>query len=132
MAIETPAFVQEQLMDSDIKDCRINRELLRRYIEAYRIYVKYEGEEPTVVNLHTCYQRYGGPEEGGWYYTEGWPEANICVFSKKQAIKEAIKLHQEAQEEYGDRIDELGWPIWEVNFSNDYGRNYPTHRPYYE
>jgi hypothetical protein len=133
MATETPVKLDQAIGEEvSIKSTSLPIDLLRRYIQSYNIYVQYEGKEPITVTLHECSQHYGGPEEGGWYYQRGWAVKTICVFSKKQAIKEAIKLHQEAQEEYGDRIDELGWPIWEVNFSNDYGRNYPTHRPYYE
>lgn len=103
----------------------------RNYITSYKWYTEVEGEEPTTITLHECAMRYGGPEEGGWYYQQGWPVKTICVFSKKQAIREAIKLQEWAEEEYGERKDYLGWDTWSVSFSNGYAKAFPEERPYY-
>lgn len=45
------------------------------------------------VNAYEESRAYGGPEEGGWYYTEGRPIASIPVFSKKdeEHVKKMIK-----------------------------------------
>ena len=105
-------------------------ETMRRWIHRYNTHVDYIGE-PTTICLHECTRRYGGPEEGGWYYQQGWPVNTVCVFSKKQAIREAIKLEAKALEELGPQQDNLGWSAWRVTFSNDYAKAYPEERPYY-
>lgn len=103
----------------------------RNYITSYNWYSKVEGKEPVTITLHECCMRYGGPEEGGWYYQQGWPVKTICVFSKKQAIKEAIKLQQWAEKEFGECKDYLGWDTWSISFADGYAKAYPEERPYY-
>lgn len=104
----------------------------RNYITSYKWYIEVEGKEPTTVMFHECNMQYGGPEEGGWYYQQGWPVKTVCVFSKKQAIREAINLEEEAREIFGDRKDYLGWDQWSVSFSDGYAKAYPEQRPHYE
>ena len=106
-------------------------EAARRWIDRYNLHTEWEGQEPTTICLHECASIYGGPEEGGWYYQQGWPVKTVCVFSKKQAIREAIKLEAEALEEFGPQRDYLGWNSWSVTFSNEYAKAYPEKRPYY-
>ena len=108
-----------------------NSSTLRKWIYRYQAHTKSEEQEPTTVCLYTCGVGYGGPEEGGWYFETGYPLKTICVFSKKQAIREAILLEEEAEEEHGCSTDYLGWPAWRVCFDNKYGEAYPTKRPYY-
>lgn len=103
----------------------------RRWIQRYNLHTQWEGQEPTTICLHECDSMYGGPEEGGWYYQAGWPLKTICVFSKKQAIREAIELEQAAEEQFGSQRDNLGWDAWSVTFSNGYAEAYPQERPYY-
>ncbi len=109
----------------------INWRLARKYISYYKNYLCFEDAEPTVVAWYETSMRYGGCEEGGWYYEQGWPIKQICVFSKKQAIREAIKLEAEATEAFGPQRDNLGWDAWSVTFSNGYAKPYPQERPYY-
>lgn len=103
---------------------------LRTWIKRYNYNVEYQGE-PTVVSLYECWTRYGGPEEGGWYYECGTPVKGICVFNKKQAIRAAIELQQEAEQEYGSQRDELGWATYAICFEQGYPQPYPRERPYY-
>jgi hypothetical protein len=102
----------------------------RNHIAVYNYYNDYEGE-PSVVALYETWTRYGGPEEGGWYYECGEPIKCICVFNKKQAIRAALQLQQEAQEEYGSERDELGWSNYRVCFERGYPKAFPQERPYY-
>jgi hypothetical protein len=37
------------------------------------------------VNVHEETKQYGGPEEGGWYYTKGLPLEAVPVFSKEDS-----------------------------------------------
>ena len=106
-------------------------EAARRWIDRYNLHTEWEEREPTTICLHECDSTYGGPEEGGWYYQQGWPVKTVCVFSKKQAIREAIKLEAVAKEQFGPQRDNLGWDAWSVTFSNDYAKAYPEERPYY-
>jgi hypothetical protein len=83
-------------------------------------------EEPTVITTHRVINRWGGPEEGGWYYLEGWPVQNICIFSKEQAIAELIRIHAIYEaEEYAEEE-------YDINLSHKYGEHYPKQRPHYE
>ena len=101
----------------------------RKWISVYNSFKEYVGRDPITICLYECST--GGPEEGGWYYETGTPLKTVCVFSKKQAIREAIKLEAEAQEQLGDRKDYLGWYTWCVNFDVRYAKAYPEERPHY-
>ncbi len=109
----------------------INWRLARKYISYYKNYLCFEDGEPTVVAWYETSMRYGGCEEGGWYYEQGWPIKQICVFSKKQAIREAIKLHAEALQDAGEERDYLGWNTFSIDYKTAWAQPYPTKRPYY-
>lgn len=99
---------------------------IERFGMWYDNFVTFEGREPAVITMHRIFQRYGGPEEGGWYYTEGWPIQNICIFSKEQAIEKLLWLHSVCEtEEY--EADE-----YDINLSASYGKFYPERKPHYE
>lgn len=105
---------------------------LRRAINSYNIHKEWEGEEPTTITVHETYQCYGGPEEGGWWYNQGWPVQTICIFSKKQGIKAYVQYSDEY--EVWDQPD-LGLTStrsnYDINFSNDFAKSYPDQRPVY-
>jgi hypothetical protein len=75
---------------------------------------------------------YGGPEEGGWHYYVGYPCLTHCIFSKKQAIKEYLIYSEEY--EVWEQPD-LGLTSthsnYDISYSNEYAKFYPTERPYY-
>jgi len=89
----------------------------------YNSYVEEWESDPTVITVHCIWDRYGGPEEGGWYFQCGEPIENICIFSKAQAIKELIRLHELYKEVEEENYD--------INFSNTWGEYYPKKRPHY-
>ncbi len=62
----------------------------RYAINAYNTHKYFEHEDPTVITIHETTLNYGGPEEGNWYYTAGYPIKSHCIFNKKQAIKTYI------------------------------------------
>jgi hypothetical protein len=103
----------------------------RKWIAVYNTFKECVGREPTTICVYECSTAYGGPQEGGWYYETGWPLKTICVFSKKQAIREAIRAEAETEEQLGNRKDYLGWNAWCVNFDVEYAKPYPEERPYY-
>ena len=89
----------------------------------YNRYIEEWESDPTVITVHQIWERYGGPEEGGWYFQCGEPIENICIFSKEQAIKELIRLHNFYKE-----VEEAEY---DINFSNAWGEYYPKKRPHY-
>ena len=104
---------------------------LRKWIDLYNWRLQYS-DAPTVVNVYATDMRYGGPEEGGWYYEVGEPVKGICVFSKKQAIHAALELDEWALEEFGQAYDEYGYTTYRVVYEDKYGEYYPQERPHYE
>jgi len=101
-------------------------------IRNYQTHIQFEDKEPTTITLHETVLRYGGPEEGGWYWTQGYPEETHCIFSKKQAIRKYMQLADEYQIiDQPDLGDTTTSSNWELCFSNDYARMYPTERPQY-
>lgn len=105
---------------------------LRYALQQYKAHVQWEGQDPTTLTLHETYQNYGGPEEGGWFWTAGYPCLTHCIFSKKQAVKEYVIYADEY--EVWDQPD-LGLTStvsnYDLNFSNDYAKLYPESKPYY-
>jgi len=67
----------------------------RLAIQQYDGFQEWEEKEPITVTVHQVIQRFGGPEEGGWWFNQGFPERTYCVFSKKQAIKTFIEVCEE-------------------------------------
>jgi hypothetical protein len=110
---------------------QINWRLAKRYIRQYDSFVQWESCEPTTVCLYEVRSKFGGPEEGGWYYECGYHLGTTCVFSRKQAIREAVYLHLQAIEDYEEEYDYLGWRNFSIDFDTKYGKDYPTERPYY-
>jgi hypothetical protein len=93
---------------------------------------EWEHQDPTTITIHEQTLNYGGPEEGGWHYYVGYPCLTHCIFSKKQAIKEYLIYSEEY--EVWDQPD-LGLTSthsnYDISYSNDYAKFYPTERPYY-
>jgi hypothetical protein len=105
---------------------------IRWAFQNYNTHIDFEDKEPTTITVHETVLRYGGPEEGGWWYTQGYPEETHCIFNKKQAIKRFIELADKyqiiEQPSLGDTTTNSNW---ELSFSNNYARMYPTERPFY-
>ncbi|QDP62793.1 MAG: hypothetical protein Tp158DCM1229571_107 [Prokaryotic dsDNA virus sp.] len=104
----------------------------RYWINIYNWYKEFDNQDPITIQVHNTWQRYGGPEEGGWWYEEGEPLNTIFVFSKKQAIKEAIRLS--IGYDYQDQpsiSDSRGLTAIDIKFGDDYARHYPTEPVYY-
>lgn len=118
-------------METSVATSPITLSTVKRYIARYNAHIKWEDIEPTTVIYYDTWSQYGGPEEGGWYYEAGTPIKTICVFSKKQAIREALKLHALGIEQHETEIDYLGWSNFRVEFDNKYGEAYPAERPHY-
>ncbi len=84
---------------------------------------------PWYVNVYEIDRRYGGPEEGGWWFDSG-----TLVDSTETASKQdANRLSEAKQTEYpnnGSSVYRGG--DYTVRIENHPGENYPTNRPHYE
>lgn len=98
-------------------------ERIDRFCYWYDNYCDDEGE-PTTITVHEVCRRYGGPEEGGWHYQEGYPIETICIFSKDQAVQELLRLHAKYEED-GDNL-------YDICLSQKFAEHYPTTKPHYE
>ena len=45
------------------------------------------------LNIYELAQAYGGPEEGGWWYTYGEPVESTAVINLRQSIKTCDNLN---------------------------------------
>ena len=101
-------------------------------INAYNVHKHFEHKDPTVVTVHETYLRYGGPEEGNWFFTEGYPILTHCIFSKRQAIQTYIHYFEEYEiEEQASLSISTTFSNYDICFGSDYAKLYPTERPQY-
>jgi hypothetical protein len=100
-------------------------ERTERFKDWYKRYTEYEGE-PTTITVHEICENYGGPEEGGWEWTEGYPIETICIFSQAQALRVLHELHEKYDSE--DYEDDL----YDICLAQGYAKFYPETRPHYE
>lgn len=104
----------------------------RYWIEIYNWYKDFDDQDPIAVQVYNTWQRYGGPEEGGWWYEEGEPIQTHFIFNKKQAIQRAIKLSEEY--DYANQpsiTDSRGLSAIHIKYGDDFAKYYPEERPYY-
>lgn len=81
-------------------------------------------ERGFVVQMYEVGQAYGGPEEGGWWYSYGEPRDHWF----RTTLAEAITLKQELTEVYGDpRVEDYHLAI---RFDQDL-KGWPKNRPHY-
>jgi len=105
---------------------------VRYALQSYNCHKEFEGKDPTVVTVHETTLDYGGPEEGGWWYQSGYPQASHCIFSKRQAIQTFINLTEEYEVAEQPSLGlSTTYHNYEVNFSNGIAQRYPIERPHY-
>ena len=87
------------------------------------------------VNVHLVEQAYGGPEEGGWWYTFGRPVESRLADNEA----EALKMHGERKiywDGHNEGRPELHSVISEgrymVCLESHFARHFPEVRPHYE
>ena len=101
-------------------------------IQRYNTHLEWEHQDPTTITIHEQTLNYGGPEEGGWHYYVGYPCLTHCIFSKKQAVNTYLQFSEEY--EVWDQAS-LGLSTTEsaveINFGNDFAKQYPEQRPHY-
>lgn len=101
-------------------------ERTERFARWYDHYVHEYRSEPTTITVHEICERYGGPEEGGWYFRCGYPVETICIFSRSQAIRVLHELHETYDsEEYEEAV-------YDICLASEIAQRYPLTRPHYE
>ena len=87
------------------------------------------------VNCYMIDQAYGGPEEGGWYYTVGRPvESRLAdddiqaeeILAERRAYWE---WHNKERPEIWSVLSEGRFAVWR---ESHYARVFPDAKPYYE
>lgn len=90
----------------------------RYWLEQYNFLTEFNGKEPTAIHIHNVWQVYVSPAEGGTWgerrepiYTHEDKDdqikevSTICVYNKKQCIRECLALTQHHDLAYQPRID---------------------------
>ena len=87
----------------------------RYWIEQYNYLTEFDGKEPTAIHIHQVWQEYVSPAEGGcwdelreplWDDEAEKPDiSTICIFNKKQCIRECLSLTEHHALPYQMRID---------------------------
>lgn len=89
------------------------------------------------VNVHLVDQAYGGPEEGGWWYTYGVPHASVPCNDEGPETLEVVRARWEA---WCEEENDARTPTWSVCSEGEYrvsvadapAKAWPSERPHYE
>lgn len=91
---------------------------------------------PFFVALYYVQRRYGGPEEGGWYYNAGVRKSKVKVFQDEQTARKFVVRAEKAMAAWHQDND---FPLWRCDgrYDVEVYRDppppfYPLERPYYE
>lgn len=95
-------------------------------------YVKADADKTVCVNVYKVTRRYGGAEEGGWYYNhftclETYPVRN----KNSDTIKEML-LEEYKDEAHGNIYSVLGGAEIDVKIEMKPSESETTERPFYE
>jgi hypothetical protein len=89
------------------------------------------GEPMNYVNVYEVARRWGGPEEGGWWYDTGTVVTSVPVVDRETAEEIAATLRAEYPNT-GRSSSVLGGADYRVWVEDNPGADYPTERPRYE
>ena len=86
------------------------------------------------VNVYMADRAYGGPEEGGWYYTYGEALKTIPVLpSKADRLLEKVNRWAERRNASRPSMSSVASEgVFWVNLEDDPASNWPEQRPHYE
>jgi hypothetical protein len=90
--------------------------------------------EDVYINVYYTDRAYGGPEEGGWWYTWGKIERS---YRTPAHLAEQVRAHLEREvaelnEGTPDIHSVLSQGRYVVYVEDHAGENFPQHKPYYE
>ena len=93
-------------------------------------------DAPYFVNVYEVSRSYGGPEEGGWWYTCGTVIESRFVGVGHNGLVTAENLVDQLRSVYPDNGTYTSVVYsggdYRMEISNRPGENFPTERPYYE
>jgi len=87
-------------------------------------------KEPCFINAYVIHNRYGGPEEGGWWYNEGYPLAFIDASDMNDETANRLfeMLDDIYKKQYTQDAD-----IWTETYVQKHRpRHFPTVKPIYQ
>lgn len=99
-------------------------------------YWRYQSAEPVhtpyYVNVYELDQGYGGPEEGGWWFSVGIPVEEACeVYETAEAAEIARKALEEKYPRTDKQYSVLGGADYAVQIEDHPPRAWPETRPHY-
>lgn len=103
------------------------------YRPGYWRYQYHEAQHvPYYVNVYEVDQGYGGPEEGGWWFSIGIPVEEACeVYETPEAAEIARKVLAEQYPDTGQQYSVLGGADYAVQIEDHPPRAWPETRPHY-
>lgn len=82
------------------------------------------------VNVYEVNRRYGGPEEGGWYYDTG--ELILCKkFYDNDSAQDYAESLRDKYPNTGKRYSVLGGEDYNIWLEDSVGEDFPKETPYY-
>lgn len=86
------------------------------------------------VNVYLVDQAYGGPEEGGWWYTYGVPQRSIAVKpSSAQRLRDKVDAWCDKEnEDRPEMYSVASQGVYQTRLEEHPGKGWPSERPYYE
>jgi len=86
------------------------------------------------VNAYTVNRIYGGPEEGGWWFDEGYPVASVPIREEDAAAQLEWEEYLKTKVSWAsphDKYSVLGHDVYEVGIEDHFARHYPETPPQY-
>lgn len=80
------------------------------------------------VNVYTSGRAYGGPEEGGWWYTYGIPYASVPF----DTFAEAKTYQESVEDKYPNKPRNYDEEFYTVLVENHFAAYWPEVKPHYE
>jgi hypothetical protein len=85
--------------------------------------------------VHLVYRKFGGPEEGGWWYDAGDPipefeELDAQFFTSRRHAEEFVSVHPLREQNKGMTVTTTGIYEWMITFGMP--ESYPKEVPHYE
>jgi hypothetical protein len=87
-------------------------------------------KDPCFINAYIIHRRYGGPEEGGWWYNEGYPLAYVDAAGMDDDT--ANRIFEIIDDAYKKRYPNGDYILTETYVQKHRPRHFPTVKPIYQ
>lgn len=84
------------------------------------------------VNVYLLDRAYGGPEEGGWYYTYGTKIKSIPTLKPRKLYKKVLRWCEQQNEGTPEIYSVLSQGRYDVYIEDGPAQSWPESKPYYE